>query len=287
MNNKKKFKNLLGGITIRLDQLANHSRIIVDENFNSNNKKNKSFLKYFLNLLITFFIIIPTTFQINNILNAQNSKADYKVYGIYDGHTKKHLIDWDYTHNPEQIYQYSIKINGTMDIYKGQVKKIYIVYSNFEGDAITEKDFYPVEITTKQASPLTYIVKSLPFFDFSKLPLFTTEFTELISYHSSNETMTKPVYILNIDNQNNIDISVLLINAKADTINQITNRKLKLGSTRSTATQPETQLNFKNFEQILDSQNSNSNDKLELSIEQFKKDRSKIQTIFRQYFGTT
>lgn len=286
MNSKKKFENIINSITVRLDQLVNYSRVSTTNELDINKSKSKVMLKYLFNLLITFLFIVPTTFQINNVLNAQNSKTEYKIHGIYDGHTKKHSIDWDHTHSPEQIFQYSIRINGTMDIYKGQIKKVYIIYSKFEGDKINETDFYPLQISEKPASPFTYILKSLPYCNFNSVPLLTDKFTQFMSYHSKDETTTKPIYILSVDNQNNIDISVLLIKAKADTINQITDRKLNLGSTKTTALQPKTKLNFKTSEQILDSQNSDNKTKLKLSTEQFKNDCSEIQTVFRQYFRT-
>lgn len=285
MNDREKFDNIISSITVRLDQLVNYSRMsATDELTIDKGKKNIPIFKYLFNLLITLFFIVPTTFQINNVLNAQNSKTEYKIHGIYDGHTKKRLVDWDDSHTPEQIFQYSIRINGTMNISKGQVKKVYIIYSKFEGDKIIETDFYPLQIKEKHASAFTYILKSLPYFDFSETPLMTDDFTQLISYHSAKESTTKPIYILSIDNQNNIDISVLIVRAKADTINRLTDRKLNLGSTEMIGSQPKTKLNFKTSEQILDSQNSDSKTKLNISVKQFKNDTSEIQTIFRQYF---
>ncbi len=62
-----------------------------------------------------------------------------------------------------------------------------MIYSDFDGDPITEKDFYPIAVKEKQASAFTYLIKSIPYVNFSNIPLFTDNFTTFISYHSSKQ----------------------------------------------------------------------------------------------------
>lgn len=282
----KKIDNLLQGVTVRLEQLVNLQR---ESNKKGKDiKKNnilKNFLKYLATTLISFFIIIPTTFQINNVLSAENSEADYQINGVYDSHSTQFNIDFDTEHTPEQIYQYTYKISADLSIYKGKIKKLYLIYPSFENEAISEKNFYPINLSTKDTSLITYIQKSIPYFGNNNSPLVKAHFSDTVSYHSTKDEMTKPIYVLAIDTKNNMNISVIFINGHAQGKNKVTNKKLKIGETHLFPKQPKTKINFKTSTEMLGSYNPNNKDYL-ISSKKFKDDTNQIKTIFRQYFGT-
>lgn len=285
MNSNKKIDNLLSSILFRLESFTNSSKEIKESIDSQKIKWYSKIPKYMLNIIVTFLLIVPTTFNINNLLNAENSKTDYKINNLSTQIPTELYSELSKEHQ-EQIYEHTIDFSGKMNVFSRRIKKLFFIYTKYDNSKINEQAFHPISLSVKRPSLKTYIGKSIPFSNFytSSLPLFTSNFDCQIYYHSSKQTLTKPIYVLAIDNDNHFTISIILMKSKSITTNKmitddIMSSELQVPKTNAS-------FNFMTSSQILESQDYQKTNKIPISIEQFKNDTSQIQTIFRQYFST-
>lgn len=162
MKSNKKIDNLLSGILFRLESFTNSFEEIQESIDSKKIKWYSKIPKHVLNIIVTFLLIVPTTFNINNLLNAENSKTDYKISNLSTQIPTKLYSELSKEHK-EQIYEHTIDFSGKINVFSGRIKKIFFIYTKYDNNKINEQAFHPISLSVKRPSLKTYMVKSIPF----------------------------------------------------------------------------------------------------------------------------
>lgn len=289
MNNA--IKNLMNGILTRTDMLVNYEEAKKQER-QDKSRKNKLFLPikkggfFIITTLISFSLIIPTTFKINSILSSKNSSTEFQIDNLKISSPSKFMTGGDGEH-PEQNYSFSMVLDGSINLLSGQIKKSYLVYTEFEDENFSEKDFHPISLNVESTSNWTYLLKSIPYTrKFEKLPLSKNIFNPYIYYYSSSPHSIKPIYILTIGSKNDISINLINIDAYSQASSKRSSPKSNSATMQFNPSVPSGTLKFFTPEKILDEQDSQNLSNSKISTESFKKDTTQIIKIARQYFTT-
>ncbi|MFK4957407.1 hypothetical protein ACI1TR_05040 [Lactococcus garvieae] len=225
MNINERIENLLRGISTRIDVILNKTNMMEKPakiwklNDGYGNKLVFYFLGTILSVLISIFIISPYSTQLSYLNTARASNINYTISNtsvFQPGYKSKqmHLFveKEDFVNSSSTKYT---DLNFTFDVIikSGAINHAYLIYSHQQKDKdyiFKEKDFHAINsIQTKSTTDLLWFLNQE-----ENKSISISNVNADINYteNTSNQIMSnKFVYLALIDQNNNINISLLTI----------------------------------------------------------------------------
>lgn len=284
---EKKFDNLLQSILFRLSSIEDSTKNI-NNNYKSKKKKwyyliMMSSLKWLFTFLLTIFIVIPTTYQINDTLSAKKASLNYEVVNLEPHSTT--FGESSYSRdNSDNKYSFNFNISGNFNSYYGIAKNIFLAYTTNEQSEFSEKNLHPVNFKSNNMS-FNYITRSIPYINNSNVPLQTFSFHDNISFILDSSSTTKPVYLIVIDKFNNVDISLILITGDSGITNTSNSPHSVISKINLETLLKKPSLQFYSAQDILKIQNERSSEQLPLAITTFDEISHSLSSIIRKYYS--
>lgn len=247
-----------------------------------------------ISLAFSFLIVIPTTMNYEKLLTNNEQPLSYKL------DPKASLVDENhsnfsiYTTNkfPGKQSSYSFVLTGFAQLYLGNLKSIYLIYSDFD-QPYTSKNFHKVNFTYSYPTNDVLIKKALPWNFGGNL---NDKMLSIINFHylvEINRTNTgnfgtdaqpqEPIYILWIDSQNRSYCNVLTVKANPRTVSNVkpntSQCSLNLFSSKQFFLP---KLTFYSGQDILDAQSETKN--INICDERFTRDIRIIKNIANDHF---
>lgn len=295
-----------GRIERKLQKVVlNTSKKEFQKNYYEVTRKSWKFLifNYFIKILssfvsfivITLLIVGPITNNYYEIINNKKASLDYKInlnsFKLVDSGSKIEIRYSSSTDVPNPHYSYHFGLKAKINVLSGEVSSAYLVYTDYN-QKISESAFHNLNFSIRENSSFLDRIKisSNKYADFlfpNSKYLSTINFKEEIFYSrgasQSIENPFEPLYLVLVDDNNNVSINVILADGKPQTISN---------SSATSVTAPGLPLNinssptldFYTSKNILDSQDSDNPKSLPISGERFSKDSFEIQKIIKNYF---
>lgn len=246
---------------------------------------------FFITALLTLKLFSAPTNNYTNLLNAKSAKLEYEL--VPSGFTSStNYAQYESSYSkiiPNPQFSYSYTLNSWIKIKYGHPKSIYLVYSDYD-QPLSEKNFHKVTYTSFIPSPNQQFASIFPKplnLLFSKEPENEEiiNFTQIIAYTShlidGNENKYKPLYLVMIGGDNDININILNVWEKPLSEGEVHSKDIISHLDTKSIFQP--QIKFYTAQEILDAQASDSAS-IPLSASTFSKDSSVIQKILRNYY---
>jgi hypothetical protein len=296
MENDLKKQKRSERIEHQIQKIAYHTDLEHISNFKSENAKKYPYLKKwgdrFLFGLISLLFLIPITYNANQLLDNDNLPLDYEIpkQSIITSNESPEELKAD--NNPKTDNEiYNIHFKSTLLVHKGSIKEIYLVTSPNSNDMISESDFHLSDKISADTfpNPIRFLLNS---FNFSgNKTISTYNLTADLSFSDKDPEKIKPVFIAVVDNLNQIDISLLSIQASSVVSNPLSHSKYSIITTINlnnvfTAADND----FYSSTDILSAQEQNNFKKtknlLPITARDFKLRKKEIQSILQTYYNS-
>lgn len=213
MNNKQ--ENLLQSCLTRLSTIDNNTRKRSETLNEQSSIKTKitNFFKPFLSLLITIFIATPLLFTAQSFLNAKSESIYYSITNQKNSYAPKYIVDLQ--ESKEKEYKFGFNLLADINVYKGTIKTLYCVYSNDDENNFSSENFHLVDLKGTHSTVLDYYHYLVTPFSRSKFIIENYKLKQTISFGSFQKSKQKNIYLVSIDNKNNINLDILNVENQA------------------------------------------------------------------------
>lgn len=173
--------------------------------------------------IISLTIIVPITQNIQDLMHSDSMSLDYDVIATKSGFSNPstQIVENRESKNQtkQQEYLYNFKLSGETNIINGNITKMLIVYSANGDTNFSDGDLKLVKQKINENWG-SYFARIFPFVNPNKHPLKTMDWSLSLFFSDKSETVDKPIYLVTLDENNKIDITLLGVPAQYDEINK-------------------------------------------------------------------
>ncbi|MBE9897133.1 hypothetical protein G8C15_17555 [Enterococcus casseliflavus] len=177
--------------------------------------------KVLINLIIIFPITGLLTINLENILATKYAPLDYSFEDYRVTYDPTSIISLD--ENKESEYKHDFVVDTLCTVSSGEINKLYIVYTQDDSSYFSEKNFHPIELDM-HTSVMNWVASILPLPSNwkNKIPIINnfnniskSQISFRLSFGSYEKITNKNIYLLTLDNQQNISINILNVESTA------------------------------------------------------------------------